>query len=198
MSAVTRAPSWTRGGEDPIPAVRVRLLLCQRCMKEFPDPVGFNSRWRVAVNWEGRQPCCCGDHVLQRVSIMTRWYWHILRRGRAHPGRPHHLRLNRVPRPGHYDPWRVTRPCTWRVEEVSWIVNRRESRLGLLSKSSRPFCAFHNVHSHNTNALFILFCFYLQQNTYCCYIYFFSVFSFVFCIIYFLLFFSLFFNSFCF
>ena len=117
---------------DPIPAVGVRLLLRQCCLKEFSDPAGFNSRRRVAVHWKGRQPSCRGEHVLQRVSIMTRWYWHILRRGRVHPGRPHHLWLNRGPRPGHYDPRRVTRPCTWRIEEVSRIVDRRESRLGLL------------------------------------------------------------------
>ena len=121
---------------DPVPAVGVRLLLRQCRLKEFPDSAGFDSRRRVAVNWESRQPCCCGDHVLQRVSIMTRWYWHILRWGRVHPGRPHHLWLNRGPRPGHYDPWRVTRPCTRRVEEVSRIVNRRESRLGLLMPPS--------------------------------------------------------------
>ena len=121
---------------DPIPAVGVRLLLRQCCLKEFPDPAGFNSRRRVAVDWESRQPCCRGDHVLQRVIIMTRWYWHVLRRGRGHLGRPHHLWLNRGSRPGHYDPWRVTRPCTWRVEEVVWIVNRRESRLGLLMPPS--------------------------------------------------------------
>ena len=73
---------------DPVPAVRVRLLLRQRCLKEFSDPAGFNSRWRVAVNWESRQPCCRGDHVLQRVSIMTRWYWYVLRRGRGTWGAP--------------------------------------------------------------------------------------------------------------
>ena len=122
---------------NPIPAIRICLLLRQSRLKEFSDPAGFNRRWRVTINWESRQPRRRGDHVFQRVGIMTRWYWHILRRGRVHPGRPHHLWLNRAARPGHYDPWRVTRPCTWRVEEVSWIVNRRESRLGLLMPPSQ-------------------------------------------------------------
>ena len=121
---------------DPVPAVRVRLLLRQCCLKELADPAGFNSRWRVAVNWESRQPCRRGDHVFQRVGIMTRWYWHVLRRGRVHPGRSHHLGLNWCPSPGHYDLRRVTRPCTRRAEEVSRIVNRRESRLGLLMPPS--------------------------------------------------------------
>ena len=136
MPAVTRALAWTRGRVDPVPAVRVRLLLRQCCLKEFPDPAGFNSRRRGTVNWESRQPCCRSDHVLQRVIIMTRGYWHILRRGRWHLGRPHHSRRNQVSRPRRNDPWRVTRPCTWRVEEVAWIVNRRESRLGLLMPPS--------------------------------------------------------------
>ena len=136
MPAVTRALAWTRGQVDPFPAVGVRLLLRQCCLKEFPDPAGFNSRRRVAVNWESRQPCCRNDHVLQRVIIMTRGYWHVLRRGRGHLWRPHHSWLNKGSRPGRYDPWRVTGPCTWRVEEVAWIVNRRESRLGLLMPPS--------------------------------------------------------------
>ena len=121
---------------DPVPAVRVRLLLRQSCMKELPDPAGFNRRWRVTINWESRQPRRRGDHVFQRVGIMTRQYWYILRRGRVHPGRSHHLGLNWPPGPGHYDLRRVTRPCTRRVEEVSRIVNRRESRLGLLMPPS--------------------------------------------------------------
>ena len=121
---------------DPTPAVGVRLLLRQCCLKEFPDPVGFNSRRRVAVDWESRQPCCRGDHVLQRVIIMTRGYWHVLRRGRGHLGRPHHPWLSKGSRPGRNDPWRVTRPCTRRIKEIAWIVNRRESRLGLLMPPS--------------------------------------------------------------
>ena len=121
---------------NPVPAIRIRLLLRQSRLKEFSDPAGFNRRWRVTINWESRQLCRCGDHVFQRVGIMTRWYWHVLRRGRGHLGRPHDLWLNRGPRPGHYDPWRVARPCTWRVEEVSRIVERRESRLGLLMPPS--------------------------------------------------------------
>ena len=77
---------------DPIPAVGVRLLLRQRCLEEFSDPAGLNSRRRVVVNWESRQPCrqpCRrSDHVLQRVIIMTRGYWHVLRRGRGIWGGP--------------------------------------------------------------------------------------------------------------
>ena len=119
-----------------VPAVRVRLLLRQRCLKEFSDPAGFNSRWRVAVDWESCQPCCRGDHVLQRVIIMTQGYWHILRWGGGHLGRPDHSWLNKGSRPGRNDPWRVTRPCTCRIEEVSRIVDRRESRLGLLMPPS--------------------------------------------------------------
>ena len=121
---------------DPVPAIRICLLLRQSRLKEFSDPAGFNRRWRVTINWESRQPRRRGDHVFQRVGIMTRWYWHVLRRGRVHPGRSHHLGLNWRPSPGHYDLWRVTRPCTRRVEEVSRIVNRRESRLGLLMPPS--------------------------------------------------------------
>ena len=121
---------------DPVPAVGVRLLLCQCCLKEFPDPAGFNSRRRVVVDWEGRQPCCRGDHVLQRVIIMTRWYWHVLRRGSVRPRRPHYLGLNWRSNPEHRDLWRVTGPCPRRVEEVSRIVDRRESRLGLLMPPS--------------------------------------------------------------
>ena len=121
---------------DPVPAVGVRLLLCQSRLKEFSNPAGFNRCWRVTINWESRQPCRRGDHVLQRVIIMARGYWHILRRGRGPLGRPHHSWLNKGSRPGCYDPWRVTRPCTWRVEEVARIVNRRESRLSLLMPPS--------------------------------------------------------------
>ena len=121
---------------NPVPAIRICLLLRQSRLKEFSDPAGFDRRWRVALDWESRQSRRRGDHVFQRVGIMTRWYWHVLRRGRGHLGRPHHSRLNKGSRPGRYDPWQVTRPCTWRVEEVSWIVNRWESRLGLLMPSS--------------------------------------------------------------
>ena len=121
---------------DPIPAVGVRLLLRQRCLEEFSDPAGLNGRRRVAINGQSRQPCCCGDHVLQRVIIMARGYWHILRRGGGPLGRPHHSWLNKGSRSGCYDPRRVTRPCTRCVEEVARIVNRRESRLSLLMPPS--------------------------------------------------------------
>ena len=121
---------------NPVTAIRICLLLRQSRLKEFSDPAGFNSHWRVAINWKSRQPRRRGNHVFQRVGIMTRWYWHVLRRGRVHPGRSHYLGLNWCPSPGHYDLRRVTRPCTWRVEEVSRIVNRRESRLGLLMPPS--------------------------------------------------------------
>ena len=121
---------------NPVPAIRIRLLLCQSRLKEFSDPAGFNRRWRVTINWESRQPRRRGDHVLQRVGIMTRWYWYVLRRGRVPPGRSHHLGLNWRSSPGRRDLWRVTGPCTRRVEEVSRIVNRRESRLGLLMPPS--------------------------------------------------------------
>ena len=121
---------------DPVPVVRVRLLLRQSCLKELPDPAGFDRSWRVAINWESRQPCRRGDHVFQRVGIMIRWHWHILRRGRVRPGRSHYLGLHWYPGPGHYDLRRVTRPCTWRVEEVSRIINRRESRWSLLMPPS--------------------------------------------------------------
>ena len=122
---------------NPVPAIRILLLLRQSHLKEFSDPAGFSRRWRVTINWESRQPCRRGDHVFQRVSIMTRWYWYVPRRRKVHPGRSHHLGRNWRPSPGHYDLWRVTRPCTWRVEEVSRIVNRRESRLGLLMPPSQ-------------------------------------------------------------
>jgi len=121
---------------NPVPAIRICLLLRQSRLKEFSDPAGFNRRWRVAIDWESRQSRRRGDHVFQRVGIMTRWYWHVLRRGSVHPGRPHHLGLNWRSSPGRRDLWRVTGPCTRRVEEVSRIVNRRESRLGLLMPPS--------------------------------------------------------------
>ena len=121
---------------NPVPAIRICLLLRQSRLKEFSDPAGFNRRWRVTVNWESRQPRRRGNHVFQRVGIMTRRYWYVLRRGGVHPGRSHHLGMNWRPSPGHYDLWRVTRPCTRRVEEVPRIVNRREPRLGLLMPPS--------------------------------------------------------------
>ena len=131
---------------NPVPAIRICLLLRQSRLKELSGPAGFDRRWRVTIDWESRQSRRRGDHVFQRVGIMTRWYWHILRRGRVHPGRPHHLWLNRGPRLGHYDPRRVTRPCTWRVEEVSRIVDRRESRLGLLMPPSHDLIGCVLIH----------------------------------------------------
>ena len=124
MPAVTRAPAWTRGRVDPVLAVGVRLLLRQCCLKEFPDPAGFNSRRRVAVNWESRQPCCRSDHVLQRVIIMTRGYWHVLRQVCC--AWLNRCSCFRCPRPV----WRglVTSSCSWCVEEILRLINRWEMR----------------------------------------------------------------------
>ena len=131
---------------DPVPAIRVRLLLRQSCLKDLPDPAGFDRCRRVAINWESRQPRRRGDHVFQRVGIMTRRYWYVLRRGRVHPGRSHHLGLNWRSSPGHYDLWRFTRPCTRRVEEVSRIVNRWEWRLSLLMPPSHDLIGCVLIH----------------------------------------------------
>ena len=138
---------------DPIPAVGLCLLLRQCCLKQFPDPAGFNSRRGVAVGWESRQPSCRSDHVLQRVIIMTQGYWHVLGRGRGHLGRPHHSWLNKGSRRGRYDPWRVTGPRPWRVEEVAWIVNQRESRLGLLMPPSQDLIGRVLIHRERRTAL---------------------------------------------
>ena len=131
---------------NPVPAMRTRLLLCQSRLTEFPDPAGFNRRWRVAIDWESRQSRRRGDYVFQRVGIMTRWYWHVLRRGNVHTGWPHHLRLNWRSSPGCRDLWRVTGPCTRRVEKVSRIINQRESRLSLLMPPSHDLIGCVLIH----------------------------------------------------
>ena len=51
---------------NPVPAIRICLLLRQSRLKEFSDPAGFNRRWRIALDWESRQSRRRGDHVFQR------------------------------------------------------------------------------------------------------------------------------------
>ena len=131
---------------NPVPAIRICLLLRQSRLKKFSDPAGFDRCWRVALDWESRQLRRCSDHVFQWIRIMTQWYWHALRWGSIHTGRPHHLRLNRRSSPGCRDFWRVTGPCTRRVEKVSRIINRRESRLNLLMPPSHDLIGCVLIH----------------------------------------------------
>ena len=116
---------------NPLTNIGISLLLYQCCLKKLSSPPCFNCSWRLAFNWESRQSRCRGDHVIQRVRIMTRWCRHMLWWDIILTRRVHRMWLSRrsSPRRGSclVYPWRVTGPCTRCVEEVPRLVNRRQT-----------------------------------------------------------------------
>ena len=124
------APAWTGGGVDPVTAVRICFLLDQSCPQKLLDPSRLYCLRQVTFNWNGLRPCSSGNEIVHRVGVVTQRCRNSLRYNSILTRQIHPTGLNRRASRRGFRPvylHRITGSCSWGVEKVSGLENRRQT-----------------------------------------------------------------------